>query len=88
MDVQRLSSGVYTAHLTGVRTRYEPNLPSSSEKKYQVKGSHVEKLLYCVPNDINVSDKILVDSIEFVVVRNSKYRDSFGKHDEILMRQL
>lgn len=88
ISTQRLVNGAYEDNLSDIRARYEPTLPSGSAKEYVVWASHIEKLLYCVPRDIQTSDRILVDGVTYVVIRQSPYRDTLWKHDEILMRQV
>lgn len=87
-STKRLSGGSYNTYLSNLKGRYEPNLPSGTEQKYYFRSEHVLFLMYCVPSDIIVSDRIVIGSDEWVVVRASHYRDTLWKHDELLIRKI
>jgi hypothetical protein len=85
---KRLVSGNYIDNLVALPVRYEPIILKESIEKYKMKEKYISFELSCNKVDIIVSDRILVDSKEFVVVGLKREDEGLGKHFEVLMREI
>lgn len=87
ISTKRLTSTIqspYILNLAIAKCRYEPKAQRSYDMKYQ----HIVFTLFCDILDIEVSDRIVHGTREFVVCGIQKFDDQMGAHMEVEMREI